>query len=338
MTGPLPLGKIPAGLLAELIGRLPPLPPEVLLGPAPGEDACAIAPEGAGALVLATDPVTLAGGGAGAGRLAVIVNANDVAVCGVRPRWFLAATLLPPGTGEAEVRALFEAVSGALAEVGAVLVGGHTEVTAAVRQPVVVGQMAGWAADGRIVRTGGARAGDAVVQIGPAPVEGGAVLATSGHPALAQLPGETVRAAAAGDRDPGVSVVEAALAAAELGATSLHDPTEGGLAGGLNELAGASRLALRVDSERLVWFEPALAVCRAVGADPLATLSSGCVLAAFGRERAAGAVAELVSRGYAAGEIGELAAGAGVTDASGRPVPLPARDEVARLAEETGSS
>ena len=87
---PLPAGKLAPDLLARLIAT--DLPPEVRLGPRVGEDACAIAVE-AGTLVAATDPITLTGSGVGAH--AVVINANDVAVTGARPRWFLACVLLP---------------------------------------------------------------------------------------------------------------------------------------------------------------------------------------------------------------------------------------------------
>jgi hydrogenase expression/formation protein HypE len=326
---PIPVGKIPPALLAELLAGFDQPPGEVVLGPAPGEDACAIS-LGGGTLVIATDPVTLTS--SDVGRLAVLVNANDVAVTGVRPRWFLAAVLLPPGSTVDHFRELFASLHEALSEIGAVLVGGHSEITAAVNQPVVVGQMAGYSPDGRIVATGGGRAGDVLVQIGPAPVEGAAVISTGGDPRLSMLPAETLRLAAGALADPGISVVEAALAAAELGATSMHDPTEGGLAGGLNEMALACGLAAEIDTARLIWFEPGLAVCQAVGADPMATLASGCVLAAFPAGSVGAAVAELRRLGYETAEIGQLLEGADVRDLEGRPIPLPERDEVARLA------
>jgi hydrogenase maturation factor len=76
---PLPPGKLPAALLRELLASGPPAPEELRLPPAVGEDACVIQVAG-GALVAATDPVTLTGHGVGAH--AVVINANDVAVLG----------------------------------------------------------------------------------------------------------------------------------------------------------------------------------------------------------------------------------------------------------------
>src|SRR5262245_66622220 len=100
---------------------------------------------------------------------------------GVRPRWFLAAVLLPEGSSEAEIRELFASLRAGADEAGVVLVGGHTEVTAAVRQPVVVGQMLGLAADGRVVATGGAPPRGANRQAGPAAGRAGAGLRARGR-------------------------------------------------------------------------------------------------------------------------------------------------------------
>jgi hydrogenase expression/formation protein HypE len=330
---PIPAGKLPTETLGRLLAELAPLPPEVRLGPAIGEDAAAIDVP-AGVLVAATDPITLTG--REIGRLAVIINANDVAVMGARPRWFLAAVLMPVGATEADVEELFVTMRDALAEVGAALVGGHTEITDAVTQPLIVGQMLGIAEPDRLVSTGGISPGDVVVQVGPAPVEGGAVLAVELSAQLGELDPEVTRAAAAGLVDPGISVVDAALLAADLGATGLHDPTEGGLAAGLHELAAAAGVALRVDPARVLWFEPAAAVCRAVGADPWAVLASGSLLAAFDADDADGAIDELATRGHTAAAIGVARPGSGVIDSDGRSIPWPERDEVARLSSTLG--
>lgn len=319
-------GKLPPGLLAELLPTV--LPPEVLLGPRVGEDAAAIAVPG-GALILATDPITLTG--AGVGAHAVIVNANDVAVMGVAPRWFVATVLLPEGTTEAEVRALFAGMRSALDRVGAALVGGHTEVTAAVRQPVVSGTMLGLAEDGRFVPTGGVRPGDAMVQVGRAPVEGAAVLAVEAAGRLDGLGAAALAAARDALERPGIAVVAPALAAARLGATAMHDPTEGGLATGLWELADASGVAIELDEAAVLWFEPGLAVCRALGADPWGTLASGALLAAFTGDTAAAGVAGLARLGFEVAVIGGAAGGAGVRLRDGSSLPRFDRDEVARV-------
>ena len=325
---PLRSGKIPVDLLADLLSGLPAAPPEVRLSPHVGEDACAIEIPG-GILVAATDPITLSS--AEIGRLAVIVNANDLAVTGARPRWFLAVILVPPGTDESVVRSLFAAAQRALVEVGAVLVGGHTEVTPVVTRPIVVGQMLGLAEGDRFVATGGVVPGNAVVQVGPAPIEGAAVLAQEAAGRLGGVDAAVLAAACAAFDRPGISVVEPALLAARLGATALHDPTEGGLAAGLHELADVSGVRIRIDRLAVLWFEPGVAVCRALGADPWSTLASGTLLSTFPAETVEEAVRALAESGRAAAVIGRAEPGAGVCDVDGRSIRRCDRDEVDRI-------
>jgi hydrogenase maturation factor len=327
-SAPLPPGKVPVALLGELLAQLPTPPAGVRLGPRIGEDACAIEVPG-GVLVATTDPITLTT--QQIGRFSVIVNANDVAVMGVRPRWFLAVILLPSGTTEATVREVFASIQGGLALVGATLVGGHTEVTQAVTQPLVVGQFLGLAEDGRFVSTGGVRPGDILIQVGLAPVEGAAVLAHEAADRLIGLDPAVVEAALHALDDPGISIVESALLASELGATALHDPTEGGLLAGLHEMAVASSLRIRADLGSVLWFEPGRELCASLGADPLATLASGSLLAAFSPDRTNAVLRALGQHGYSAARIGTAEPGAGVCDQEGQSLAWPSRDEVARV-------
>lgn len=322
------LGKLPPDLLRELLAHGPVSGPELLLGPAVGEDAAAIEIP-AGVLIAATDPITLTGSRVGAH--AVWINANDVAVMGARPRWFLCTVLLPEGTREDEVRELFAETTRALDRVGAALVGGHTEVTAVVSQPLVVGQMLGLLEGRSFVATGGARPGDRILQVGAVPLEAGAVLATEAPARLRALPPELVAKAAAALEFPGICVVDAALLCADLGARALHDPTEGGLATGLWELADAAGVELRVALDAVLWFEPARAVCAELGADPWGALASGCVLAAFPEERAPGALRALADAGFATAELATVHAGSGVWVTPGTPLARFDRDEVTRV-------
>lgn len=325
---PLLPGKLPQDQLVRLFRDLGPLPPEVRLGPEIGEDAAVIdIPRGA--LVAATDPVTLTS--ADVGELAVIVNANDVAVTGARPRWFLATVLVPSGTGADAVDEIFAGMKGALDRIGASSVGGHAEVTEAVTVPVVVGQMLGVIEGGSHIATTDTRRGDRILQVGPAPLEGGAVLAQEAAELLDGVDLDVTERARAGRDHPGLSIVEPALLAAGLGAHSLHDPTEGGLAAGLHEMARASGVRLRVDRAATIWYQPALEVCRALEADPWATLASGTLLAAFADGDAEDAAAQLASHGYQTSIIGRAEQGTGLVDEQGRPIQLPARDEVARI-------
>jgi hydrogenase maturation factor len=323
----LPPGKLPPALLRQLLPETDSLPAEVRVGPRIGEDACAIDLEG-GTLIAATDPVTMTGSAVGAH--AVVINANDVAVMGARPRWFLASVLLPIGTTEAAVRALFTGMRNALAATSATLVGGHTEITSSVTQPVVVGQMLGWCEAGTWIRTGGLCESDVILQVGRAPIEGAAVLA--GEMSASGVDESLLERARAGLRDPGISVVEPALCAAKLGATALHDPTEGGLATALHEVAEASALAIvDLDPDAVLWFEPGVSLCRAVGADPWGTLASGALIAGFREKDATAAVRALRDEGFEVAVLARAAAGSGVTQRDGSPLPRFDRDELSRV-------
>lgn len=325
---PLPPGKLPAALLRELLALAPAPGPELRLPPAVGEDA-GVVDVPSGALIAATDPITLTGYDVGAHS--VVVNANDVAVMGARPRWFLACVLLPTGTTEADVRVLFKGLYSALGRIGATLVGGHTEITAVVRQPVVIGQMLGLREDGQFIRTGGVQEGDVILQVGPAPIEGAAVLAKEAQPQLSALAPAVLAAARAALRDPGISVVEPALRASTLGATAMHDPTEGGLSAGLYELAEASGIALRIDAEAVLWFEPGIAVCQALGADPWGVLASGTLLAAFPERLANEALRVLMADGYATAAVAHAVRGTGVERTDGAHFVRYERDELSRI-------
>lgn len=326
----LPPGKLPADLLRRLLAPFRKDAPELLLPPSVGEDAGVIG-IGGGALVAATDPITLTG--KEVGGHAVLINANDVAVLGVRPRWFLAVFLLPVGTTESEIAGMFENMRETLEALDILLVGGHTEVTAAVNQPVVTGQMLGFQEDGSFVKTGGVQVGDTVLQVGPAPVEGAAVMALEIGDTLDVSP-DLLATARDAIRDPGISVVEPALRAATLGASAMHDPTEGGLSAGLHELAEASGVALWVDDDAALWFPPGIALCDAVGADPWGMLASGTLLASFPAASLDAAVSALSTDGHAVARLAAAQRGADVMFKNGRPLPRYEQDELSRILTE----
>jgi hydrogenase maturation factor len=89
---------------------------------------------------------------------------------------------------------------------------------------------------------------------------------------------------------------------------------------------------LRVEREAVLWFEPGVAVCRALGADPWATIASGALLVTFPAAAAEGALRRLAGEGHEAAVIGRVEAGSGVCDDAGAPIAWPERDETARLA------
>src|SRR6266511_3958933 len=172
---PLPVGKLPAQLLQRLFAKYVAADPRVVVGPQVGEDA-AVLDMGDRYLVATTDPITFATDEMG--WYALHVNANDLAVRGASPRWFMATVLLPEGKSqEAQVEQLFAELAEACATVGVSLVGGHTEVTGGLPRPIVVGAMLGEVDKDKLVTTGGAQVGDVVLLTKGVPLEGAAIIA-----------------------------------------------------------------------------------------------------------------------------------------------------------------
>ena len=119
--------------------------------------------------------------------------------------------------------------------------------------------------------------------------------------------------------------------------TAMHDPTEGGLAGALWELAEACGYTLVIDPQSVLVPPISRKICQAFEINPLETIASGALLATIEKERAAGLLRALAEVGMAAAVIGRVVPeGKGLSVvAEGKRGSLPrfARDEVARLFE-----
>jgi HAD superfamily hydrolase (TIGR01509 family) len=275
MRDRLPPGKVPWEIVAELLSGE--LPAEVKLGPAAGEDA-ALVEIGGELWAVASDPVSFTA--SDAGRLAVIVNANDVAVRGARPRFFLAVGLIAPHeASEERVLDLLAQVRDTCDEVGCALIGGHTEITPGLPHSMVVGTMLG-RVEGAPLTTGGLRDGDIVGMTRSAGLEGTAILVAEFGDRLRSLHGPDAVDGAekilAGDWL--LVAPEALRAAACEGVTALHDVTEGGVGEALHEMAIASGLAIEAQRESIPVLVETDIFCSDLGIDPLGLIGSGSLL------------------------------------------------------------
>ncbi|HEU4760076.1 MAG TPA: AIR synthase-related protein [Dehalococcoidia bacterium] len=341
MRARMDVGKLPNEMLAELLGKVQSRDPRVLLGPGIGRDAAVIDAGGPKLLVAKSDPITFATDLIG--WYAVHVNANDVACLGARPAWCLATILLPQGATPELARSIFDQVLAACEGLGVELVGGHTEITYRLERPIVVGALLGEVEREGLVTPDGARPGDALVLTKGIAIEGTAVLAREAGPALQRLgvPVATVRAAKEYILEPGISVVrEAAAACGAVRVHAMHDPTEGGLATALYELAEAAGLGLVVQEESIEVLALTEDVCRAAGLAPLGLLASGALLLAVAEEDCRRAVRAIEDAGVPARRIGALVRREEgvIMEARGhrKKVPRFARDEVARFLAELG--
>ena len=329
------VGKLPAHLLARLLDKIPVRDPRVVLGARFGEDA-ALIDYGDRLLVAKSDPVTFATDRIG--WYVVNVNANDVAVMGATPRWFLCTLLLPEGAEEEQAEAIFDQIIEACGALEVTLVGGHTEVTYGLTRPMAVGLMLGEVDTGHQVLASGARVGDALLLTKGIAIEGSALLAREARPALEErgVPPETIQRAAELLFRPGISVVGDARILREAGGVhAMHDPTEGGLATGLHELAQAAGVGLEIQEDAIEVLPETRAICRALGLDHLGLLASGSLVAAVEPAQAPALIDALRQHGVSSAAIGRVVAAAkGVTLIRGdrrRPFPTFPRDELARF-------
>ncbi len=325
----LPTGKLPAALLARFLSSLPPPGDAVIVGPRPGEDAAVIDPGGPELLVAAADPITLAS--AGAAQALIAVNSNDIAVMGGEPRWLLTTLLLPEGVEQDRALDLLEELAEACRRASISLIGGHTEITAGLDRPLLCATLLGTVPRDGLKLSRDLRPGDAVLQVRPVALEGGAVLAREHAPRLlaAGVPPEVIRAAARWLDSPGISVLSPARAIRAIpGVRAMHDPTEGGIATALREFAEAGGVDFRIDPAAIRVLPECRTMCEALGLDPLGLLASGSLLVGVAPDAAKAVEEALEGAGSPAWVIGEVVErGAGNLDA----LPAFEADEITRV-------
>ena len=332
-----PVGKIPASLLETLWHQFGSQPESLILGPGVGRDV-AVVDIGDEYLVAKTDPITFATDNIG--WYAVHVNANDVACSGAQPEWFMATLLLPElQANQATVESIFKQLAEACQSVGASLIGGHTEVTHGIDRPIIMGCLLGRVAKDKLVTSGGAQAGDAVLLTGGVPIEATAII---GREKAVELQGsfsqEFIERCQEYLFDPGISVLEESRLALQTGPVhAMHDPTEGGLLTGLWELAQASRVNLLIEKDAIPIVPEGGELCRHFELDPLATIASGALLLTVPEQAAAPLLSEYQRQGITCLQIGEVIEGDGdvimLDDGERQKISPPERDEIARLFE-----
>ncbi len=295
-------GKLPPELLESLVFTfLGKRDPDVLLGPAIGEDASVIR-IGDSVLIAATDPIT--GSVEDVGWLSVHVNANDIATFGVKPRWFLSSILLPADCSSEEVGRIMSQIDSAAKSLDIAVAGGHTEITEGITNPIIAGFMLGVSDKGKYVTSSGAKPGDAIILTKTVALEGTSILASEGCDFLTKQLGEVVVREARKMRNQ-ISVVKEGLAAFQTGyVTAMHDPTEGGIAGGLHELCDASGSGFEIDLERIPVHDSTRQICEALSINILELISSGCMLIACEKEHADEVQAAIESVGVLSTIIG----------------------------------
>ncbi len=295
--------------------------PEVLVGPRPGCDAAIVALGGGRVLAVTTDPLSLipALGLERSARLAVQLVASDLWTTGIAPQFATVSLHLPPDLDDATLAAYSRALSEEWAKLGVAVVGGHTGRYAGCDLTIVgAATVFGIGAEDAWVSPASARVGDVVLMTKSPAFETTAIAAqmfpkrlAAELRALSMADADAAFARARGMIDH-VTIVPDCRAAAGAGlrvaVTAMHDATEGGVLGGLIEMARACGQQLEVEISALP--TETLAVCRLFGIDPLWSLSEGVLLLCAKPERVAAVRTAIAEAGIAVRVIGTVVAGA----------------------------
>lgn len=327
-------GKLPNDLLERFLDHFELADPSLVVRPGVGQDTAAVDLAGADTLVLTSDPITFATDRIG--RYAVLVNANDMATSGAVPRWLLVTLMFPCGATPAEVWRVMHDLDTECRRHGITLCGGHTEITAAVSRPVVVGSMAGTLMRPRLMDKRALSPGDRLLLTKAVAVEGTAIIAREFGARLREEGLEADVLQRARDLLSRMSVLEEAAVCRDTpGVTALHDVTEGGLATAVQELAVAGGCGVHVWRDRVPVYDETRRICNLVGIDPFGLIGSGSLLIACRPEAAPDLERRLVRAGVAVTGIGVVGPPAGgvTAEAGGAAVPWPAFevDEITRL-------
>ena len=277
---------------------------EVLVGAAVGEDCAAMALAEDEMFVISTDPIT--GTAQDIGKLAILVTTNDLASAGAEPIGVMLTILLPENFEEPELKKMMQQLESACKDVSVQIMGGHTEVTRAVSQPVVTVCGVGKAKKGQLVTTGGARPGMDMIATKWIGLEGTSIIAKEKErELLTRYTADFISKAKEFDRY--MSVMGEAAIAVSSGVGAMHDVTEGGIFGALWEMAEASSVGLEIDLKRIPIRQETVEICEFFDINPYELISSGCMLMAA--EDGNTLVRKLEKAGIPAVVIGKATAG-----------------------------
>ena len=272
-----------------------------------GDDGAVLpAPAAGERLVMATDghvvsPLFFPGGDIGS--LAVHGTVNDLAVMGARPLWLSAGFILEEGFPLAELARIVASMAAAARAAGVQIVTGDTKVVEQGKGDGVFITTTGIGALPAGRDPGGARArpGDAVLVSG--------TLGDHGMAILAQRESLAFESQIVSDSAAVNGLVEALYAAVPADAIRvLRDPTRGGLASTVNEIAAQSGVGIELDEAAIPVAPQVLAACELLGLDPLNIANEGKLVVICAAEFAADALAALRAHplGAAAARIGQV--------------------------------
>ena len=268
-------GKLDSELLKKIVfGKITYRSEDVSVRPGIGED-CAVMDFGDHDCIMSTDPISSAV--SDIGRLAIHITCNDIASNGVQPLGIMLAVMLPEGTTEEDVDHIMGQAAQTAAEVKVEIIGGHTEITPAVKQPVIVSTAIGKALKGVSQSGNDMVPGDFIMMTKAVGLEGSGIIASDYEEQLSSVLSAKELARAKSFLEL-VSVVPEGIAAGSIGTHGMHDITEGGILGAVWEMCQISHLGAELWLEAIPVSELTKKVCGHFGINWMRLISSGCMM------------------------------------------------------------
>ena len=270
------IGKVSESVLKRsILKQIKTKRDEVLIGAGVGEDCAVLALKEDEVFVISTDPIT--GTTKDIGRLAIMVTTNDIATAGAEPIGVMLSVLLPEKIFESDIKEMMQQVEETCKELHIQTMGGHTEITRAVNEPIITVTGIGKVKRDKLVTTKGAIPGQDVVVTKWIGLEGTSIIAKEREGDLVtKYPATMIETAK--NFDQYLSIVPEAATAGKSGVSSMHDVTEGGIFGALWEVAESSGVGLEIDLKKLPIKQETIEICEYFDINPYELISSGSLL------------------------------------------------------------
>lgn len=289
-----------------------------------GED-CAIVNYGEYECVISTDPVT--GATENIGKIAVNINCNDIASCGVEPVGILVTILAPPTETLEDIRKIMQEIDKETQKLNVEIIGGHTEITDAVNKTIVSCTVIGKGKKNQGISTAGAKLNDDIIVTKKLCLEGTSILVNDYEERCKRILNDS-EIKEAKEYIKSISVVKEGIIAGQENVHAMHDITEGGVLGALWEMAKASNVGFEIYKDVMPISDITRRVCEEFKIDPLRFISSGsmAIMTANGEQL----IKKLNENGIEAKIIGRITKEKGVIIENNKilEVDPPERDEL----------
>ncbi|MCQ8211404.1 AIR synthase family protein [Cetobacterium somerae] len=235
---------------------------------------CAAIEVGDDIVYLSTDPIT--GSNSGLGKLAININCNDIATEGVSPTGIMLTILAPPHTQKDEIAAIMREAQEEAEKLNVSIIGGHTEITAAVNKIVISATSIGIGKKIDFKKRNTIKAEDRIVITKGIGIEGTGIIAFEKEDELSDIISPKLLQEAKSLLDL-TSVVKDGILANKF-SKGMHDVTEGGLLGALWESSCFYDLGLEIFYDKIFIHQCTKEICKYFKIDPLKLISSGTML------------------------------------------------------------